>query len=169
LYASGTDEGKDGAMKIAQPYHTTRMYTSNSKGVKDGSCKSPETTKKVEEHVKRKDTDTSKQTTGREYIQSKVTGPPSQLSEKECKPVTPITPQKADIKPVAEYKAQSPVGQPPVHKIIPSEQECSKPHMMKDVPQPESPGDASGKQKKYNGRLIGGFFLLLASAIAVSS
>ncbi|XP_021940582.1 apoptosis-inducing factor 1, mitochondrial isoform X2 [Zootermopsis nevadensis] len=164
LYDSGTDDGKDGTMKIVRPYLNIRTYTTNSKGAKGGSCKSPETTKAMEEHVKCKDTDTSKQTQ-RECTQSKVTGPPKEPSEKECKPVMPITPQKADIKPAAEYKSQSPVGQPPVSKLIPSEQESSKPHKMKNVIQQDSPGDTSGKQKKYGRQLIGGL-LLLASAFA---
>jgi hypothetical protein len=158
------DEGKDGAIKIAQPHHTTRMYTSSSEGMKDQSFKSPEKTKTVEKHVKYKDTETSIKTTGGECIQSKVTSPSSHLSEKECKPGKPIAPQKPDIKPAAEYRAQSSVDQPPVNKAIPSEQECSQPHVMKGVPQP----DSSGGKQKYNGRLIGGLLFLVASAIAVS-
>lgn len=52
MYASGTDERKDGAIKAARLHHTTRMYTSNTKGGKDGSHKMPETTKTLEESGK---------------------------------------------------------------------------------------------------------------------
>jgi hypothetical protein len=132
------DEGKDGTIKMARPHHTTRMYTSGTKGAKDGLHKSPETTKTADKDVKRNDTDTSKRTVGRECIQSKSTGPSNEPTGKESKPVMPVTPQKADVKQVAGKS------------------------------QPDSPGDTSGQQKKYNGPLIGGLLLLIASAIAVS-
>jgi hypothetical protein len=158
------------------------MYTNRSKGGNNGPHKSPETTKRVDEHVTSKDINTSNQGTRRECIQNKFTGLPNQPSRKESQPVTPIPPQKfstsnqpsgkdgkpiipkppqkSDIKPVAECRVQDSGGQPPVHKINPSEQEYGK-------PQPNSPYGTSGKQKKYTWQIIGGIVLLL-SAIAVS-
>jgi hypothetical protein len=160
------------------------MYANRFKGGNDGSCKPLETTRRVDEHVKSKDIDTSNQGTRREFIQNSFTGLPNQLSGKEPKPVTailaqkfstsnqpsgkdgkpiiPKPPQKSDIKPDAEYKAPHSGGQPPLHKINPSKQEYGK-------PQPKSPYGTSGKQKSYTWQIIGGIVLLLVSAIAVSS
>ncbi|XP_069678295.1 apoptosis-inducing factor 1, mitochondrial isoform X1 [Periplaneta americana] len=61
---------------------------------------------------------------------------------KEFKPVISIHPDKATIRP--------------------PDQECGKPHMMKDTPQPDCPYDDS-QHKKYTKHLIGGLLLLLAS------
>lgn len=159
------------------------MYTNRSKGQRNGSCKPPETAGRVDKHVKSKDTDTSNQGT-RDCIQNNFTGLPNQPSGKEPKPVTailaqkfstsnqpsgkdgkpiiPEPPQKSDIKPDAESKASYSGGQPPAHKINPSEQEYGK-------LQPNSPHGVSGKQKNYTWQIIGGIVLLLVSAIAVSS
>lgn len=183
LCAKRSDEGKAGGIETASAHYTKRMYTSRSKGGNSGSCKPPETTRRVEERVKSKDIDTSNQLTRRECIQNIFTGLPNQPSGKEPKPVTailaqkfstsnqpsgkdgkpviPKPPQKSDIKPDAECKAPYPGGQQPLHKINPSKQEYGK-------PQPNSPYGVSGKQKNYTWQIIGGIVLLLVSAIAVS-
>ncbi|KAJ4435632.1 hypothetical protein ANN_18248, partial [Periplaneta americana] len=66
---------------------------------------------------------------------------------KEFKPVISIHPDKATIRP--------------------PDQECGKPHMMKDTPQPDCPYDDS-QRKKYTKHLIGGLLLLLASVAGFS-
>jgi hypothetical protein len=158
------------------------MYTSRPKGGNDTSCKRPETTRRVDEHVNSKDIYISNQGTRRKCLQNYFTCLPNQLtgkvpravtlfhprefstssqsSGKVDKPIIPKPPQKSDVKPDAECKASYSGGQLPLHKVNPSEQEHGN-------PRPNSPG-MSGKQKRYTWQIIGGIFLLI-SAIAVSS
>jgi hypothetical protein len=159
------------------------MYANRSKGGNDASYKPPETTRRVDKHVKSNDNISNKGTKS-ECVQNSSTGLPNQPSAKVPRPVTltqpqefstssepsgkdgkqilPKPPPKSDVKPVAESKAPHSDGQPPLHKINPSEQKYSK-------PQPNSPSGGSGKQKNYTWQIIGGIVLLLVSAIAVSS
>jgi hypothetical protein len=160
------------------------MYTNRSSEGNGGSYEPPETTRRVEEHVKSKDSNTFNQGTRRECVLNNFTGLPNQPLRKEPKPVMVIPaqkfgtsnqpsgkdgkpviskpPQKSDIKSDAEGKTPHSGGQPPLHKINPSKQEYGK-------PQPNSPYGVSGKQKNYTWQIIGGIVLLLVSAIAVSS
>jgi len=167
LCARGVDEGKDGRIKMAWPCHSTRMYTGNSKGGKDDTCK-PCETRTVEDHLKCKDTDTSIRVTGKESVENKSTDTPNQQPLKECKPVTPTLPQKSDNKTFAECKAPSSSAQTSVHKIIPSEPEHDRLHRTTNSPQQEYSHDSNGKQKWSARKLTGGILLLLATVFAVS-
>lgn len=168
LCARGLDESKNGGTKMAWPCHSMRMYTDSPKVGKDGTCKSHETSKAVEESVKRKEPDTSIRVTGKEPVENKSTNTPNQLPLKECEPMTPTPPQKSDNKTFADYKASSSESQRAVHKIIPSEQEHDRLHRTRNSSQQEGSHDMNGKQKRYTGKLIGGVLLLLATVIAVS-
>lgn len=181
LCARRSDVRKAGGIEMASAHYTKRTYTNRFKGTSSGSCKPPETIRRVDEHVKSKDIGTSNQGTRRECIQKSFTGLPDQPSRKEPvttivaqkfstsnqpsgkdgKPVIPEPPQKSDIKPDAGCKAPYSDGQPPLHKINSSKQEYGK-------PQPNFPYGMSGKQKNYTWKIIAGV-VLLVSAIAVSS
>jgi hypothetical protein len=184
FYAKRSYERKAGEIETAWTHCSQRTYTNRSKGGNYASCKPPETTRRVDEHVKFNDINVSNQGTRRECIQNSFNGLPnqpsgkvprpvtlsqtrgsstsSQPSGKDGKPIIPKPPQKSDVRPVAESKAPHSGVQPPLHKINPSEQEHSK-------PQPKSPSGANGKQKNYTWQIIGGIVVLLLSAIAVSS
>jgi hypothetical protein len=183
FYARRSYERKAGEIETAWTHCTKRTYTNRSKGGNDASCKPPEATRRVDKHVKSND-NISNQATRRECIQNSFTCHPNRPSAKVPRPVTliqprefstssepsgkdgkriiPKPPPKSDVKPGAESKAPHSGGQPPLHKINPSEQTFSK-------PQPNSPSGGSGKQKNYTWQIIGGIVLLLVSAIAVSS
>jgi len=152
---------------MAWPCHSTRKYTGNPKGGKDGTCK-PRETRTVEEHLKCKDTDTSIQVTRKESVENKSTNTPNQQPLKECKPITPTPPQKPDNKTFAECKAPSSSAQTSVHKIIPSEPENDRLRRTTNSPQQEYSRDTNGKQKGSAGKLTGGVLLLLATLFAVS-
>ena len=152
---------------MAWPCHSTRKYTGNPKGGKDGTCK-PRETRTVEEHLKCKDTDTSIQVTRKESVENKSTNTPNQQPLKECKPITPTPPQEPDNKTFAECKAPSSSAQTGVHKIIPSEPENDRLRGTTNSPQQEYSRDTNGKQKGSAGKLTGGVLLLLATLFAVS-
>lgn len=152
---------------MAWQCRSTRMYTDNPKGGKDGTCKPHATTKTVEEHLKCKDSDTSIQVTRKESIENKSTNTPNQQPLKEYKPITPTPPQKSDNKTFAECKAPSSSAQTSVHKVIPLEQERDRLSRTTNSSQQEYSFDMNGKQERYTRKLTG-VLLLLATVFAVS-